>query len=55
LEVAGGAEGARRVTEADALLAAQGIRAHERFAHLYLPELDLYDADVRGLNTRRVI
>jgi hypothetical protein len=38
-ELAGGAEGARMVTEADALLAAQGVGAPERFARLYMPEV----------------
>ena len=37
-ELAGGAEGARMIAEVDALLAAQDIRAPERFARLYLPE-----------------
>ena len=38
-ELAGGADGARVVAEVDALLAAQDVRAPERFAQLYLPEV----------------
>ena len=37
-ELAGGAEGARAIAEADAWLAAQGVRAPERFARLFMPE-----------------
>jgi hypothetical protein len=38
-ELAGGAEGAHVIAEVDALLAAQDIRAPERFARLYMPEV----------------
>lgn len=38
-ELAGGTEGSRRIAEVDALLVAQDIRAPERFARLYLPEV----------------
>ena len=35
----GGAEGARAVAEADAWLAAQGVRAPERLARVFMPEV----------------
>jgi hypothetical protein len=38
-ELAGGADGARRVAAADAWLAAQDVRAPERLARLYVPEV----------------
>ncbi len=38
-ELAGGAEGARIIADADAQLAAQDIRAPERFARLYLSDV----------------
>jgi eukaryotic-like serine/threonine-protein kinase len=38
-ELAGGAEGARILAEADAWLAAQEVRAPERPARMYVPEV----------------
>jgi hypothetical protein len=38
-ELTGGSEGARAIAEADACLANQNIRAPQRFARLYMPEL----------------
>jgi hypothetical protein len=38
-ELAGGAGGAREVAAADAWLAAQDVRAPERLARLYMPEV----------------
>jgi len=38
-ELTGGAEGARAVAEADAWLAAQGVRAPARLARLFMPEV----------------
>ena len=38
-ELAGDAEGARAIAEADAWLAAQGVRAPEQLARLYMPEV----------------
>jgi tetratricopeptide (TPR) repeat protein len=38
-ELAGGAEGARVVAEADAALAAQDVRAPERLARLFMPDV----------------
>jgi hypothetical protein len=38
-ELDGGADGARAVAEADAWLAAQGVRAPERLARVFMPEV----------------
>jgi hypothetical protein len=38
-ELAGGDEGARAVAEADAWLVARGVRAPERLARLFMPEV----------------
>ena len=38
-ELDGGAEGARAIAEADAWLSAQGVRAPERLARIYVPEV----------------
>jgi hypothetical protein len=38
-ELAGGVEGARAIAEADAWLAAQDVRAPERLARIYMPEV----------------
>jgi hypothetical protein len=38
-ELTGGDQGARVIAEVDALLANQGIRAPERFARFYMPEV----------------
>jgi hypothetical protein len=38
-ELAGGPEGARAIAEADAWLAAQGVRAPERMARLFMPDV----------------
>ena len=38
-ELASGAEGARIIAEADAWLAAQEVRAPERLARMYVPEV----------------
>ncbi len=38
-ELTGGDDGARMIGEVDALLAAQGVRAPQRFARLYMPEV----------------